>query len=57
MSAKRGVRAAWAIALTVEVKVSDGTITSSPGPKAAASQARCSAALQLLTGDRVSAPV
>ena len=45
------------MALAVATNVSDGTITSSPGPRPAARAIRCSAAVQLVTAIACGAPV
>src|SRR3954468_21622711 len=55
-SAKTGVAPVYATALTVATKLSEGTITSSPGPSPAARQIRCNAAVQLVTASACSAP-
>jgi hypothetical protein len=56
-SAKTGVAPVYATALTVATKVIEGTTTSSPGPRPAAAQARCSAAVPLVTARAWRAPV
>ena len=56
ISAKTGVAPAYRTAFAVATKVSDGTITSSPGPRPAARHIRCRAAVPLETAQACGTP-